>query len=165
MVAPDGSIIDKNSNDSIGDLSNTPSEKAIYRIEERTPLAYYERESIVKGKAGTKLTPQSVYVQLENTTAEASMMGHVFETHNGLTPRVVEILSSNVIVIEYTGTPLKKDESLIHTVLPDEDLKCESDLTVPDRQDVRFNIREDDAEPLVPTVEEKPHVFPLTGVE
>ena len=93
------------------------------------------------------------------------MMGHVFESHNGLTPKVVDILSSNVVVIEYTGTPLKKDRSLIHTILLNEDLKCDTDLIVPDRQDVRFDITEEEETPVPPVIEEKLHVFPVTGVE
>ncbi len=165
VTVPDGFIIDKNADDSIGNLSNTPSEKAMYQIRVKTPLAYYERESIVKGKVGKQLTPQKVYVQLENTTCEASMMGHVFESHNGLTPKVVDILSSNVVVIEYTGTPLKKDRSLIHTILLNEDLRCDTDLIVPDRQDVRFDITEEEETPVPPIIEEKPHVFPVTGIE
>ena len=164
VIVPDGCIIDGNAEDSIGDLGNTPSEKAIYRIKEKTPLAFYEREATVKGKVGKELTPQRVYVQLENTTCEASMMKHVFEMHNGLTPKVVDILSSNIIVIEYTGTPLMKDKSLIHTLLLNEDLKCDMDLPVPDRKDVRFDIRDEESA-APPTVEDKPHVFPLTGVE
>lgn len=166
VSVPDGSIIDKNAEDSIGILSNTPSEKGIYRIEVKTPLAFYERESIVSGKAGEELMPQKVYVQLENTTCEASMMGHVFETYNGLTPRVIDILASNVIVIEYTGTPINRDSSLIHTLLLNEDLRCDSDLAVPDREDVRFDIAGKKEVPAtVPVAEERPHVFPVTGVE
>ena len=110
--------------------------------------------------------PQKVYVQLENTTCEASMMGHVFETYNGLTPRVIDILASNVIVIEYTGTPINRDSSLIHTLLLNEDLRCDGDLAVPDREDVRFDIAGKKEVPAtVPVAEERPHVFPVTGVE
>ncbi len=166
VTVPDGCIIDKNAEDSIGDLSNTPSERAAYRIEVKMPFAIYERESTVKGKSGEELMPQKVYVQLENTTCQASMMGHVFETYNGLTPRVVDILENNVIVIEYTGTPLRRDSSLIHTSLRNEDLKCDTDLPVPDREDVRFAITEDEMLPKFSAVsEEKSHIFPVTGVE
>ncbi len=160
---PDGSIIDEVSEDSIGDLCNIPSEDAMYRIVIRQPLAYYDREGIVKGTVGKKLEKQRIYVRLENTVCEASMMGHAFPEHNGLTGTVVGILPENVIVIEYEGTPLKKDKSLIHTVLSDEDLRCDMDLIVPDREDVRFRIGEEKKEEEVK--ESVIPVIPHTGID
>ena len=91
VTVPDGFIIDSNSSDSIGDLENTPSEKAVYKIISRNPLALYDRESIITGYVGEKLERQKVYIRLEDTTAESSMMGHEFPLHNGLLPVVIEI--------------------------------------------------------------------------
>ncbi len=91
VKVPDGYIIDSNSEDSIGDLENTPSEKAVYQITVKQPLAEYERESIVKGTVGETLEAQNVYVQLYNTTCEISMIGHEFPIHNGLTGKVKDI--------------------------------------------------------------------------
>ena len=177
VKVPDGHIIDSNSEDSIGDLENTPSEKAVYQITVKQPLAEYERESIVKGTVGETLKAQNVYVQLYNTTCEISMIGHEFPIHNGLTGKVKDILANNVIVIEYNGVPIETDQSLIHTLLLNADLKCDQDLPVADREDVRFDITE--AEKPEPTPEptpepvpekeviiiEKPYIQPVTGVE
>ena len=167
VKVPDGYIIDLNSDDSIGDLMNVADEKAKYEIKTRVPSAEYEKEAIVSGYVGEKLIPQRVYIRLHYTTAEASMMHHLFETHNGLIPEVIEILPENVIVVEYTGIPLEEDESLIHTVLLDEDLKCDQDLIVTDREDVRFAIRKKTIViPDVPKIEiPEEHVIPITGIE
>ena len=173
---PDGYIIDSNSDDSIGDLENTPSEKAVYLIEIREPLAYYDRESIISGIVGQELEEQFVWIKLENTTCEASMMGREFEPYNGLTGKVVEILPDNIVKVSYSGIPLEEDDSLIHTLLKDEDLKCDRDLKVPDREDVRYAIievkkEEPVKEPEVvipePVDEEEiiPFVIPYTGIE
>ena len=163
VTVPDGSIIDTNSGEPIGDLKNIPDENASFQIGRKVPYAEYERESIVSGRVNEELEKQNVYVKLHNTTCKASMMGHEFETVNGLTPKVIDILSSNVIVIEYSGVPEEEDHSLIHTILSGEDLNCEEDLTVPDREDVRFAIlgmEEEEAPPVV-----IPFVIPVTGVE
>ena len=167
VKVPDGYIIDLNSDDSIGDLMNVADEKAKYEIKTRVPSAEYEKEAIVSGYVGEQLIPQRVYIRLHHTTAEASMMHHLFETHNGLIPEVIEILPENVIVVEYTGIPLEEDDSLIHTVLLDEDLKCDQDLIVTDREDVRFAIRKKTIViPDVPKIEiPEEHVIPITGIE
>ncbi len=162
---PDGYIIDSNSEDSIGDLHNTPDEKARYEIKIREPYAEYERPSIVSGTVGEALSPQKVYVQLYHTTSEASMMDHEFPSYNGLLPKVVGIRPDNVIVIEYTGVPEKEDDSLIHTVLLNEDLKCDRDLTVTDREDVRFDIGKKDVPVIIPPAVKQSHEIPVTGIE
>ena len=164
---PDGYIIDLNSDDSIGDLENVPDEKGKYEIAIRIPYAEYDREAIVSGYVNEQLIPQRVYIRLHHTTSEASMMHHLFEIHNGLIGEVVEILPENVIVVEYTGIPLEEDDSKIHTVLLDEDLKCDQDLIVPDREDVRFAIRKKIVViPDLPKIEiPEVHVIPITGVE
>ncbi|MBQ1483065.1 MAG: hypothetical protein IIZ28_05780 [Erysipelotrichaceae bacterium] len=191
VAVPDGSVIDSNSGDGIGVLENTPSENAEFKIAVKEPQAVYERQALITGTAGEAIEPQKVYVQLTDTTCEASMIGHVFPEHNGLTPVCIDVLSSNVLIIEYTGIPENEDRSLIHTLLLNEDLKCDLDLEVPDREDVRFDIGvkeapaepdpEPEPEPVVPepvieepvTEEEAPlpdpgpaiHIIPVTGIE
>ena len=155
VIVPDGYIIEENSSESIGDLENTPSEDAIYSIKRREPFAYYDREAIIKGNVGEAIETQYVYVQIENTTSEASMATHVFPEHNGLIPKVSEVLPDNVIVIEYNGIPLEEDGSLIHTLLLDEDLKCDRNLGVPDKEDVRFAIVKKEEVPEEKKEEEK----------
>ena len=168
VTVPDGSIIDLNSGDPIGDLENTPSDQAVYQIGIREPLAVYDRESTVSGHVGEELGRQQVYIRLKDTTCEASMMHHGFPVHNGLIPKVIEILPENIIVVEYSGVPLEEDHSLIHTLLLNEDLKCDQDLEVADREDVRFDINVRSKE--VPDDEEvgvevPVYVMPYTGVE
>ena len=163
---PDGCIIDENSEDSIGDLHNTPSGRAVYAIGVRVPYAEYDRPSTVAGTVGEQLVSQKVYIRLHHTTCEVSMTGHEFPAYNGLLPKVIEVLPENVIIVEYTGIPLEKDDSLIHTVLMDEDLKCDQDLSVPDREDVHFAIgkREEEIPVIIP--EKTPEfVIPYTGIE
>ena len=163
---PDGYIIDLNSDDSIGDLHNTPDDDARYEIKVRQPSAVYDSPSIITGHVGEELEPQNVYIRLHDTTCEASMTGHEFEICNGMTGRVIEVRPDNVIVVEYTGVPEKEDDSLIHTILPDEDLKCDCDLIVPDQKDVRYDISlravgdEED-----PVIEVRVSEVPVTGIE
>ncbi len=179
VAVPDGSIIDSNSGDGIGVLENSSSENAEFKIAVKEPQAVYERESLITGYAGEAIEPQRVYVQLTDTACEASMIGHVFPEHNGLTPVCVDVFSSNVMIIEYTGTPENEDRSLIHTLLLNGDLKCDRDLEVPDREDVRFDIGvkelpaepEPEPEPVIqepdPVPEPEPvvHIIPVTGIE
>ena len=160
VAVPDGYIIDSNSGDGIGVLENTPSENAQFRIGVKEPLAVYEREAVITGIVGEQLEPQKVYVQLYNTTCEASMVGHVFPEHNGLTPVCLDVLSSNTLIIEYNGTPENEDQSLIHTTLLNEDLKCDLDLEVADREDVRFDIK-----PKQEPVEPEPEPTPEPQIE
>ena len=174
VAVPDGYIIDPNSGESIGTLENSPNDKAVFQIRVKEPKAEYERESNVKGEVGKPLEPQYVYVQLTNATCEASMVGHTFPEHNGLTAKAIDVLSSNTIVIEYTGTPVEEDQSLIHTLLLDADLKIDQDLEVADREDVRFNIikksapARPDPDPIInpePEPVTDTFVIPHTGIE
>ena len=160
VAVPDGYIVDSNSGDSIGVLENTPSENAQFKIGVKEPQAVYEREAVITGIAGEQLETQKVYVQLYNTTCEASMVGHVFPEHNGLTPVCIDVLSSNTLIIEYSGIPQAEDQSLIHTTLLNEDLKCDLDLEVADREDVRFDIK-----PKAEPVELEPEPIPVPEPE
>jgi len=159
-----------------GILSNDPdSEDSRYIIDELEIKAYYDRPSTVSGYVGEELEVQYVYIKLENDTYKSDIISAILSVYNGLTATVIDYDSGNVAIVRYTGTPVQKDDSLIHSTLRKEHLNIsQSDLAVPDREDVRFNIRERSVIPDIPTPEDLPaqdvgdidaYTIPHTGVE
>ena len=180
VTVPEGYIIDGFGNEVEGDLSNTPSDNAVYDIQKKVPSAIYDRPSTVSGTVGEDLEAQKVYIKLINTKPNGSMMKSVLDEKNGLTGKVVDYLSSdNILVVEYTGTPVAEDHDLISITLPAARLECGIDLKVPDREDVLFDInpkettpeenpQDEEQEPAKQEEEKQEtitHIIPHTGVE
>ena len=158
-----------------GVLSNDPNiEDSRYIIDELEIRAYYDRPSTVSGYVGEELEVQYVYIKLENDTYNSDIINATLSTYNGLTATVIDYDQNNVATVRYTGTPLQKDDSLIHSTLKKEHLNISQiDLVVPDREDVRFDIKERSVTPDVPTPEDLPdqdddkpaYTIPHTGIE
>lgn len=152
-----------------GELSNDPdSEDSRYIITELEIKAYYGRPSTVSGYVGEQLEVQYVYIKLENDTFKETIIDSILSTYNGLTATVIDYDTNNVAKVKYTGTPLEEDDSLIHSILKKEDLNLsEEDLTVPDREDVRFDIRKRSITPDEPGQDdpEPAYTIPFTGIE
>ena len=152
-----------------GELSNDPdSEDSRYIITELEIKAYYDRPSTVSGYVGEQLEVQYVYIKLDNDTFKETIIDSILSTYNGLTATVIDYDTNNVAKVKYTGTPLEEDDSLIHSILKKEDLNLsEEDLTVPDREDVRFDIRKRSITPDEPDQDdpEPAYTIPFTGIE
>ena len=170
VTVPSGKILDDYGDPVEGTLSNDPeTEDSKYIIDELPIRAYYNEPSTVSGYAGEQLTVQYVYIKLENDTYTDAIISDVLSIYNGLTATVISFDENNVAKVQYTGTPLQKDDSLIHSTLKKEHLTiCEEDLSVPDREDVRFDIRERPVTPDEPGQDDEPSVIytiPFTGIE
>ena len=152
-----------------GELSNdADSEDSKYIITELDIKAYYNQPSTVSGYVGEELEIQYVYIKLENDTFKETIINKVLSTYNGLTATVIDYDTDNVATVRYTGTPLEEDDSLIHSVLKNEDLNIsETDLTVPDREDVRFDIQKRSITPDEPAQDDPTpaYTIPYTGIE
>ena len=152
-----------------GVLSNDPeTEDSRYIIIDLEIRAYYNQPSTVSGYVGEEIEVQYGYIKLENDTYTDGIINDVLSTYNGLTATVISYDSDNVATVKYTGTPLQKDDSLIHSVLKKQHLNIsEEDLTVPDREDVRFDIKEKSVTPDTPALDDGDvaYTIPYTGVE
>lgn len=152
-----------------GILSNDPgTEDSRYIIIDLEIKAYYNQPSTISGYVGEQLEVQYVYIKLENDTYTDAIINDVLSTYNGLTATVIAYDSDNVARVRYSGTPLQKDDSLIHSILKSQHLNIsEEDLTVPDREDVRFDIKEKSVTPDTPAQDdgEITYTIPYTGVE
>ncbi|MBQ1567551.1 MAG: hypothetical protein IIZ80_06650 [Erysipelotrichaceae bacterium] len=152
-----------------GQLSNDPdSEDSRYIITEQEIRAYYNQPSTISGYVGEQLEIQYVYIKLENDTFKETIIDSILSTYNGLTATVIDYDTDNIAKVEYTGIPLQEDDSLIHSILKNEHLNIsENDLTVPDREDVRFDIRKRSITPdqLDQDDPEPTYTIPYTGIE
>ena len=152
-----------------GQLSNDPdSEDSRYIITEQEIRAYYNQPSTISGYVGEQLEIQYVYIKLENDTFRETIIDSILSTYNGLTATVIDYDTDNIAKVEYTGIPLQEDDSLIHSILKNEHLNIsENDLTVPDREDVRFDIRKRSITPDQPDQDdhEPTYTIPYTGIE
>ena len=152
-----------------GQLSNDPdSEDSRYIITQQEIRAYYNQPSTISGYVGEQLEIQYVYIKLENDTFKETIIDSILSTYNGLTATVIDYDTDNIAKVEYTGIPLQEDDSLIHSILKNEHLNIsENDLTVPDREDVRFDIRKRSITPDQPDQDdhEPTYTIPYTGIE
>ena len=152
-----------------GQLSNDPdSEDSRYIITQQEIRAYYNQPSTISGYVGEQLEIQYVYIKLENDTFRETIIDSILSTYNGLTATVIDYDTDNIAKVEYTGIPLQEDDSLIHSILKNEHLNIsENDLTVPDREDVRFDIRKRSITPDQPDQDdhEPTYTIPYTGIE
>ena len=170
VVVPSGKLLDGFDNPIEGTLSNDfDTEDSKYIIQDLSIRAYYNAPVTISGCVGEELIEQYVYIKLVNDTYKASFIGSVLSTYNGLTATVMEVDSDNIAKVRYNGTPEAEDHSLIHSTVKKDYLNLsDQDLTVPDREDVLFDIGSCQIipEPTVP--DEEPEIIysiPTTGIE
>lgn len=171
------------------DISNVPSQECFYLISSGEALAYYPDSYIVSGYVGEELVTYIVQIQLDgteplfndedyplysDTTYISSLAGLSFTTEYN----PVE----SILTITYSGQPEVECQELIHTTFtPELITSITEDLAVPDRIDVKFDIKvreleeeieeeqepeEDDDEEEVEQEESKAtYVLPKTGIK
>ena len=169
---PDGVIVEKDTQISIGEISNLPDEDAWYHIVSLIPEARYDRPAVIEGCAGEELELQYVYIRLLNTYDEFPMWQEplILQT-NGLKAIVKDYDSEEkIMTVEFSGIPQAEDHSLIHMQVGQELITYDEDLVIADREDVRFDIGVCEV-PMEEKEEEKeeksdpPYLLPKTGVE
>lgn len=149
------------------DLDNTPSDDAKF-ISTHNPSAIYHGPYTVSGVVGTPITEQIVVIELDEVIEDTDIYDLSITYTNGLTGKATNIIPNGtygkLLTITFSGTPTMVDHSEIeYIVYKDKVLYISSDLVVPNRADVVFNITTSNTTP--PTTPEVPHIPPKTGIE
>lgn len=155
-----------------GDITVSASNEGKFIVHDYSQfvIKYINSESGIVGEVGTPITPQSVFIQIEDSTIDlddsddfaATISSYTFDTVNGLTPSVKSYDEIDTIEVEFTGTPLSASHEQIALTIPAQMMQnkyCAISVCDPS---VMFNIV-DNTKPIIPTpqvIYEPPH----TGV-
>lgn len=174
------------------DISNVPSELSKYKIVVSDAIAYYPDSYIVSGYVGEDLETNEVQIQLDGT--QPFLDGEDYPLYSnstyisslaGLSFTTEYVGATNILTITYSGQPEVESDDLIHTIFtPELITNITEELVVPDRVDVKFDIKvreeleeeteeeqepeeDDDDDDYEETIKEEKivYVLPKTGVE